>query len=267
MHPAYLVQVLRHMRLDPHIGELLRQFARAMQLRRGTGGRKTWRDGVAQAVYPVPTADQRFGLAQAELRVGVAQPVGAVAVLQHFARDHAQAALLRFLHEHIDRRRVRGGKAQCGGHAVAHEFVQKEAGDLVRVSGVVKLLFMRKGVVLQPGQQAVGGRADHIGLRVMDVQIDKAGGDAQAGPMGHGQVGVVRRQLAVGADSMDAHDAVGFASSHQQTIGFVPNLGAVWVRKPQQTRAPAGQFSAWGIQVVCVHRLVQRNVRGSRSAR
>ena len=124
------------MRLDPHIGELLRDLACALQLRIGAGGGKARRDGVAQAVHAVPAADQVFGLAQAQVGVGVAQAVGAVAVLQHFAGDHAQTAFLRLGHEYIHRFGVGGGKAQGGGHAVAHQFVQKEVRHFLRVSGL-----------------------------------------------------------------------------------------------------------------------------------
>ena len=83
----------------------------------------------------MPAVNQVFGLTQAQSRVGVAQTVRAVAVLQHFAGDHAQAAFLRFHHEHVDRFRVRRGKAQRGGHAVAHQLVQKKRSHFVRIGG------------------------------------------------------------------------------------------------------------------------------------
>ncbi|KAF1030284.1 MAG: hypothetical protein GAK34_03806 [Delftia tsuruhatensis] len=43
---------------------------------------------------------------------------------------------------------------------------------------------VRKGVFLQPGQQAGGGRADHIGLRIVDVQVDEAWRQDAARQMG-----------------------------------------------------------------------------------
>ena len=43
-----------------------------------------------------------------------------------------------------------------------------------RVLAVREARFVRKGVVLQPGQQALGGRADHIRLREVHVQVDEA---------------------------------------------------------------------------------------------
>ena len=210
-----------------------------MQLLAGAGGCKAGRDGVAQAVHAVPAADQVFGLAQAQSRVGVAQAVRAVAVLQHLAGDHAQMALLRFGHEGIHRLGVGGSKTQGRGHAVAHQLVQKKRTDFVRVDRVGKLFFMRKGVVLQPRQQAVGGRADHIGLGVVDVQIHKAGCDAQARPVGGGQIGVLLSQFAVGANGLDAHDAVGFKCGHQQAVAFVASLWLARVGKPEQPRTPA----------------------------
>jgi hypothetical protein len=84
----------------------------------------------------VPAANQVFGLSQAFGGVGVPQAVWAVAVLQHFAGDHAQLSLACFGHERIDRFRVRGGKAQGRGHAVAHQFVQEKTRDGPRVGGV-----------------------------------------------------------------------------------------------------------------------------------
>ena len=178
--------------------------------------------------------------------VGVAQAVWAVAVLQHFAGDHAQTAFIGLGHEHVDRFRVSGGKAQRGGHAVAHQLVQKKCTHFTRVGRVGELFFVRKGVVRQPGQQALGWRTDDIGLRVVGMQIDKAGRDAQARPVGDGQIGKLQGQFAPGADGLDAHDAVGLAGGDEQPVGFVPGLGALWLRKPQQSRTPALQMGNRG---------------------
>ena len=49
------------------------------------------------------------------------------------------------------------------------------------VRRVGKLRFVRKRVVLQPGQQALGRRADHIQLWIVDVGVDKARRDDAAG--------------------------------------------------------------------------------------
>jgi hypothetical protein len=57
--------------------------------------------------------------------------------------------------------------------------------------------------------------------------------------MRHGQVGVLWGKVAIGAEGQDAHHAVGALSGDQQAVGFVPGLGLLWVRKPQQTCTPA----------------------------
>jgi hypothetical protein len=72
----------------------------------------------------------------------------------------------------------------------------------------------------------------------VDVQIDKTWRDAQARPVGDMQVGVLRGQVTVSTYRLDAHDAVGFAGGDQEAVGFVLELGALWVRKPQQASAP-----------------------------
>ena len=65
--------------------------------------------------------------------------------------------------------------------------------------GVGKLALFGKGVVLQPGQQPVGRRADDVGLRKMNVHVDKAGRDDTARPMRHSDVGMARRHERVAA--------------------------------------------------------------------
>ena len=156
-HPTDFVDVFCHMRLNPDIRKLLRDLTRAVQLFWRAGGGKTGGDGVTQAVHTVPAGNQRLGLAQTGWGVSVAQAIGAVAVLQHFAGDHAQAAFLGLGHEHIHGLGVRGGKAQRRGHAVSHQLIQEEVADFVGIAGRCKLFFVRKSVVLQPGQQAVSG--------------------------------------------------------------------------------------------------------------
>ena len=172
--PADFVQVLGHMRLDPHIGVTRRQLTRAAQLRRRAGGGKPRRDGVAQAVHTVPALDQRLGIDEALFGV-VAHTIGRVAILQHLAGDQAQMLALRLGEQGIHRGGVRGGKSQRRGHAVAQQLCYKKLSYLRTVIGRCKAFFMRKCVVLQPGQQAVSGRTDHVRLREVDVHVHKPG--------------------------------------------------------------------------------------------
>ena len=156
-HPSNFIHVLRHMGLHPDAGVLRGQFARATQLRLAGGGRKTRRDGVAQAFHAVPASDQLFGLIQTLLGAAVAQSVGAVAVLQYPSAQHAQLAFLGFLEKGIYRRGVRGGKAQGRGHAVSQQFIEKEMRHFTCMDGVGKADFLGEGVVVQPRQKAVCG--------------------------------------------------------------------------------------------------------------
>ena len=133
------------------------QLSCATQLRLAGGGRKTRRDGVAQAVHTVPAPDQLFGFIEALLDAAVAQSVGAVTVLQYPSAQHTQLAFLGFLEKGIYRHGVRGGKAQGRGHTVAQQFIEKEACHFMRMGGVSESHFLREGVVVQPRQQAVGG--------------------------------------------------------------------------------------------------------------
>ena len=156
-HPLDFIGVLRHMGLHPDAGVARSQLACTAQLRLAGGGCKTRRDGVAQAIHTVPSRYQRFGFIQALLGAHVAQSVGAVAVLQHTATEHAQLSTLRLLEKRIHRGGVGGGKGQGRGHAVAQQFIEKEVGDFMRMGRVGKACFLREGVVVQPRQEAIRG--------------------------------------------------------------------------------------------------------------
>ena len=84
---------------------------------------------------------------------------------------------------------------------------------------------MRKGVGFKPRQQAFGGRADHVKLRVMNVHVDKAGGDDAVLQMLRGYARKARRQLAVTAHRLHHLPPPGIRPHHQQAVGFQRGFG------------------------------------------
>ena len=156
-HPTDFIRVFGHMGLHPDAGVTGRQLTCATQLRFARCGCKARRDRVAQAVCAMPTRDQLLGFIQALLRAGVAQTLRAVAVLQHPPTDHAQLTTLGFFKQGVHRGRVGGGKSQRCGDAVAHQFIEIKPRHFTGVRGVGETRFLRKGVVVQPGQQAIRG--------------------------------------------------------------------------------------------------------------
>jgi hypothetical protein len=73
-----------------------------------------------------------------------------------------------------DRGDVRGREGQRRGHAVAQQLVEEDLGHRRRVGGLGEAALGGKGVVLQPWQQAVGRRADDVGLWEVDVHVHEA---------------------------------------------------------------------------------------------
>ena len=168
----------------------------------------------------MPALDQGLGVDQALLGL-VAHAVGRMPVHQAFAGDQAQTARLCSVKQGVDRGRVRSGKGQRRGHAVAGQLVQKESSHLGRVRRVGKAAFLRECVVLQPGQQAVGGRADHVHLRAMNVHVHKAGRQNAAGQMLHLQLRILRRKFAPGPYGLYTLAAAGVRRHHQQAVFFI----------------------------------------------
>jgi hypothetical protein len=236
--PGHLVLVLGDMRMDPGVGVLRRQFAGTAQLRVGARRREARRDGVAQAVDAVPLPDERLGVGQA-LRRLVAHAVGRMAVLQHLAGDHAQSAALGRCEEGLHRGDVRGREGQRRGHAVAQQLVEEDLGHRRRVGGLGEAALGGKGVVLQPWQQAVGRRADDVGLWEVDVHVHEARRQDAARPVRDGRIGMPRRHGDVGARVDHALAAVGIGCDDQQAV-FV-ELGTTGVVESQEGGA-VGSF-------------------------
>ena len=103
-----------------------------------------------------------------------------MAVLQAFAGDEPELVFLRLVEQRLRRCGMRGGKRERGGDTVAQQFCYKKNSCLGSIVAGCIAFFFWKGVVLQPRQQTVRGRANHVGLRVVDVHVHKTGGDDAA---------------------------------------------------------------------------------------
>ncbi|RMS18337.1 hypothetical protein ALP75_201291 [Pseudomonas syringae pv. actinidiae] len=121
----------------------------------------------------MPAFDQR-------LAVGVAgfwridQIIRCVAVHHHLASDHAQIKRLRRTEKRLHRFFVHAAEHQRRGGAVAQQFLDEDVRHLGRMLGVGELAFAGEGVGVQPVQQLLTIRADHAGLRQVNVRVDEA---------------------------------------------------------------------------------------------
>ena len=161
----------------------------------------------------MPTLDQRlaFGIAGFS-RVG--QVVRGVAVHHHLAGDQAQVQALGFFEQGIDRFRVHAAEHQRGGGAVSQQFLEENLRHLVGVVLVGELLFAREGVGVQPVQQLLAVRADHAGLREVDVGIDEAWGNQCVLVVFNQDAGIQGRQQLAGV----ANGADAAIVDHQQAV-------------------------------------------------
>ena len=119
---------------------------------------------------------------------------------------------------------MRAGKRQRRRHAVAQQLGDEKFGGNRVVVRRGKAGFLRKGVSLQPRQQPLGGRANHVHLRVVDVHIDKARRDDAPRKMRHRHPGKARRQLLVRPDGQNRLPALGVGAGDQQAVGFKNGL-------------------------------------------
>lgn len=120
-------------------GILVQQARRRGQLLGRGSRREAWGDRVLQAPVAVPALDQRAALGVAAGR-GIAQRRRRVAVHQHFAGDHPQAALLRGLEECLGGYRMDRAEHQRGSGAVAQQFVEEQLGLGGGVAGIGEAL-------------------------------------------------------------------------------------------------------------------------------
>ncbi|MDT4861111.1 hypothetical protein FQZ97_957020 [compost metagenome] len=158
-----------------------------------------------------------------------------MAVLQHLAGDETQATALRFFKRRVHRSRMRGGKGQRGGHAMATQFIEEEAGHLPRMIGVLEPRLVRKGVVLQPGQQTRCRRTDHIRLRIVDVHVHKTRRNDLAAQVFHGHTGEAVDQRGVVTHGTHDRLTLGVRPHDQQAIGL--EHGRLVVGKTQEGRS------------------------------
>ena len=176
LDPVDFLEVFRQVRVHVHARVLLEQLAGQGQLFRRAGRCEPRGDGVVQAALAVPAFDQRLAFGITGLG-SVGQVVRGVAVHHHLAGDQPQVQALGLFEQGIHRFRVHAAEYQCGGGAVAQQFLEEDLRHLVGVGLVGKLLFAREGVGVQPVQQLLAVGTDHAGLREVDVGIDETRGD------------------------------------------------------------------------------------------
>ena len=178
-HPAALILVFRHMRLQIRIRIGARQLTCQVHLFIGRGGHETGRDRVQRAAMLVPAPDQLFAFAGARLG-RVAQELRAIAIHHDLARHHAQAARFAGAEEGIDRLRMHAAIHHGRGGTAAQQFIEEKLRHIARVDRVFKRTLGGEGVRFQPWQQTGRGRGDHFRLREMQMRVDKAGHDQLA---------------------------------------------------------------------------------------
>jgi hypothetical protein len=98
-----------------------------------------------------------------------------MAIHHHFPGDQAHIQAQRFAEQRLHRGRMQGTKHQRGGGAMAYQLVNKKLRYLLGVLRIGKLALHREGVGGEPLQQLFAKGADHLGLRIVDVGIDKPG--------------------------------------------------------------------------------------------
>ncbi len=121
----------------------------------------------------MPALDQRLAVGIAGFGC-VDKIVRRVAVHHHLAGNHAQIKRLSRTEKRLDRLFVHAAEHQRRGGTVAQQFLDEDVGNLRRMFGIGKLAFAREGVGVEPIQQLRAVRADHAGLRQVDVRVDKA---------------------------------------------------------------------------------------------
>ena len=76
--------------------------------------------------------------------------------------------------QRVDRLRMHGAEHQRGRGAVLQQLLHKKLRNFLRIGRIGKLHFSRKGIGVEPFQQLFAVSADHLGLRKMNMGVDKA---------------------------------------------------------------------------------------------
>ncbi|CAJ8478652.1 Uncharacterised protein [Burkholderia pseudomallei] len=174
--PAELVEILRDVALDEHVRMKPGEHAARFELRVRRCRREARRERVRLPAVAVPAGDQLGAVVVARLR-GVAQELGAVAVHQHLARDHPQAARLARAEQRVGRLLVHRAVDERRRRAAREQRIEEELGDVARMRGIGEAPLGRERVAVEPRQQARRRRGDHFGLRIVHVRVDEAGRD------------------------------------------------------------------------------------------
>ena len=225
-HPVELAGVLGEVGLQPEAFVVAQQRSGGVELLAGGGGGEARGQAVAEAPLAVPVADQPLAVADAAHDV-VGEPRRRVAVHQHLAGQHAEAAAVAGREEGVHRGRVTGAEHLGGGGADPQQLVEEGLGERRRMVGVGEAQLLGEGVVVQPVEQLAPVGGDDLQLHVVDMAVDKAGhyqfspmiDDLDAGGQVGGQGGVVVN----GTESavLDPHRAIGVVAYAARRRGVV----------------------------------------------
>ena len=122
----------------------------------------------------MPSLDQRLGLVVAR-QCGIAQSFGHVAVHHAFAGNKTQLASECFLEQRVHRLRIDRAIDARRGRAVADQRVAEHARDRAGVCLVGEGFLGGIDVVVDPLQQLLARRSDHLGLHIVHMGVDEAG--------------------------------------------------------------------------------------------
>ena len=161
------------MRLDISIRILLMQAACGLQLFVRAGDRKTGSDHITVTPFPMPSFDQRtaFGLSPFG-RVG--QTIRRITVHQHFSGHHTHIIFRSNRKKGIDGCGMHSRICHTGRRPVPEQFLHEKACDPFGMFRRRESLFGRESIVIQPLKQLFSIHPDNLGLRIMDMRIDKA---------------------------------------------------------------------------------------------
>jgi len=98
----------------------------------------------------------------------------AVTIHEHLPGDRAQAELVGFLEQYVDRLRMNRAVNRRGGHAVAEALREKDSRDFARMPAVAKALLGDEGISLEPVEELRSAGADDRRLREVDVAVDES---------------------------------------------------------------------------------------------
>ncbi len=173
---------------------------------------------------------------------------------QYLARHDPHVSRQRCLEQGIDRLGMDGGEDQRAGGTVPQQLIEKETRHRVGMAAIRKGCLGRKDVPFEPFEQLPAISSDPVGLRIMDMRVDKAG-DHQPRETLDRHAGETRGQLGMVAER-DDHTLL----DHHQPVGMVADRAALC-----RVLGDAQQFGAEGVRAHAAahHAATWPSLRGS----